>query len=573
MSTSVNQTFRIPMPFMIAATVWVAHYWNVSSFGLYEDDFIFIGQAITSTGLENWYKVKYHLLQFWQGRPIHISLVTFLSYWGAKIGGLPILYAIGYGIVTANAILFYALLRRLSDDAAFAISGALAFALFPADTTHVYLTHAYALRTSLLFLLAACYAFMSRRPLIAYGLSICCLLTYETPFTVFLVAPLLLRESGSERLRRLVKHGVIVAIILSCYIVLRKAFGEHLIGTIEFPAALVRPFRQMLVGPLTSMAMFLYRPFETLIKLNSESIIAYVLFATAFWGILSQVKSNFSENSSLCREGSQKGLSFTWVSDLFRPYANLALTGLAMLIFAYPLTFTVPAEAIDGRASRVHLAAMPGASILCGCACSAILAFGHKYGVQRLAKALLTAFFVLLLGFGLVIQTDYAQSWKYQQSFWRQVVYLCPDMNERTVILMELETLPHYTHIKPFSWSAPYVLEQIYQFPEAWEHNPKFYWLQKGWQSHIISDGKFELNDDVVPFFLWWEPLRVVDSADVIMLEWENGRIKRQTQSPQINGHAYVLKDRALSNASPPAKNILYKYLISSGTAQMKDAK
>ena len=59
-----------------------------SSFGLYEDDWNFSGDAITNTFAQNIDRISSALFTFWQGRPLHMAFLTIIPSVGSKIGGV-----------------------------------------------------------------------------------------------------------------------------------------------------------------------------------------------------------------------------------------------------------------------------------------------------------------------------------------------------------------------------------------------------------------------------------------------------------------------------------------------------
>lgn len=157
---------------VLVLTVWVAHFFYFRQFGLYEDDYAIVSPAIgwsLSQFLENTANVCW----VWpQGRPLNFLLPSLASYIGTQLGGLHVTYLLAYAIVSLNAILFYFLLQRISSQAV-ALIGAFAFSLFPADTTHIFLTHAFHLQTSMTFLLVASLCYLSGQRILSYVLISC----------------------------------------------------------------------------------------------------------------------------------------------------------------------------------------------------------------------------------------------------------------------------------------------------------------------------------------------------------------------------------------------------------------
>ena len=135
----------IPDLFIIFLT-WMSRFLLSNSFGLYEDDWHFSGNAITNTFAKNIDRISSALFTFWQIRPLHM---TFLPSFSSKIGGVNALYFIGFLILSSNACLFYSLLKKISDQPYILIISTLFFCLYPADTTFNYLQHVFGLQTSL----------------------------------------------------------------------------------------------------------------------------------------------------------------------------------------------------------------------------------------------------------------------------------------------------------------------------------------------------------------------------------------------------------------------------------------
>jgi hypothetical protein len=243
-----------------------------------------------------------------------------------------------------------------------------------------------------------------------------------------------------------------------------------------------------------------------------------------------------------------------------------------MLVLAYPLTLTVPATVIADRGTRVHLAAVVGASILCACACLAIHFIASRYRKENLAAVGLAVFFALLVGFGLTVQQDYKISWQYQRQFWTDLVHLCPDITNDTVILVEPTGLQNPKYMVAYNWSMSFVLQQIFQFRPNYQFfddlklKPLVYMLRPRWQEKIVSKGElFELNKFTVRSL----PViyDMVESSNVIFLETANGKLTRRTDPLIIGGKEFPLK-KNIGSEQPIDKGHLYTYLIKSPNEQ-----
>ena len=555
---------------LLAITIWIAHFWHSASFGLYEDDLWRFAGLEGKTWSEVWEALQD------QGRPLHDGLIYLFLFLGFRLGRLHGVYLIGYIILTVNAFLFYELLKRLSNQQVFAVTGALAFCLFPADTTQAFPTHFLGLQPSLTFLLLAFHCYLSGRKKLSYFVILGSLLCYETVFPMFLAAPLLKRKWDSTTIKELFKHALFLGFIIASVFIIRKFTGESRVSNFDI-FLLIQSLQQMLYGPIVSTGMFLYRPIYLLLpskdlatelKNNIGELLVFLpLCFVSFTWVLSQLKINTSRKLLNLKTLVDSKLCRFEVSHVLKHFAKLSLIGLILLILSYPLTLTVPANIVEGRGSRVHFAAVVGASILCACVCSIILLLGWILGRKHLAAMGLAAFLTLLLGFGLLVQQDYKLAWQYQKAFWSDVVRLCPDITDGTVIVVEQVGLrDNPRQIQAYSWSMPYVLEKIYQFPDDWKIPPRVYRLNSDWQNYIGSDGNLLHLKETT----YWRPHikpqhedLIVESSNVILLDTKNGRMTRRMEPLSIGSQDFILKEISSSEPSLFEKGPLYDYLIS----------
>jgi hypothetical protein len=546
---------------LLAAVVAVARYWHFAQFGFYEDDYTLVTRGMASTWAEAWAFSRGLILGFGgQGRPLQQALLYLLSYLAGRLGGLPEAYWMGYAIIAVNSMLAYSVLRRIGD-ARFALVGALGYALYPADTTPLFLYHAFGLQQALTWFWLAVHAYLSDRRVLAYVLILGSLLSYETVFPVFLAVPLLKGEWDRRGLvRRAVAHAGILAALFGAVLLLRGLVGEARVAGLGFPEALTTPLLHMLEGPVVSAGTFLYRPLQAVLVADRE-IALILLAATLVFGlVLDRMGPRVSViPASLWAGLRQRPRFHAWPAEL-RKGGQLALTGLVMMILAYPLTFTIRAYAISGRDTRVHFAAILGASILWGAFAWLLVAVGEAVRKRWLAAGLLAVILGGLAGFGFVIQRDYARSWELQRSFWAQVVALCPDLDEGTVILVAPEAFTDTRQIAANHWNLPRVLDQIYSFPADWDDPPRLYRLVPGWEEHIVAgDGRLRLDAQTVlaPPSLYGE----VEPDHVIYLEAEGGGLARRAGALTVGEADYGLK--ALGEAgSQLAPGFLFRYLV-----------
>ena len=276
----------LPVLCLFAATLWVARYWYSAEFGLYEDDFTRAPRTMTADLpllgrllADNFSRLSEH------GKIFHAPLLDFFAFLGGKLGALGTAspfrgaYLLGFSLHLLSAGLFYTLLQRIARGGSsrqpalpfpdlFALLGGLAFCLFCADTTQVWLTRSFGLQPALILLLLAFHSYLAGRKPLAYLLAGLILLVYENPFPVFLAAPLL--ETPAVQItawdRRWLKatlcHIAILSIFLLATLLLRRLAGEDRASSLETTGALQTVLTHSVYGPLTSLKGMLSRPYQ-----------------------------------------------------------------------------------------------------------------------------------------------------------------------------------------------------------------------------------------------------------------------------------------------------------------------
>jgi hypothetical protein len=465
----------------------------------------------------------------------------------------------GFVVVAGNSILAYTVLRRLGGQR-FALAGALGVALYPADTTPLFIYHSLGLQQSLMWFWLATHAYLSNRRAIAYLLILGSLLSYETVFPVFLAAPLLGRPWDRRLIRRTFVHALILAALFAGVLALRIAVGERRVTELGFPEILTTPLLHMMQGPLVSMGTYFYRPVQTLLAIDPEILVAIALTAPVFAVALLRLPQESGVSLRALLNVIRRPAAVRGLSSETQKMLRLGVSGLFMLVLAYPLTFTTRAYAISGRDTRVHLAAVLGASIVWGCFCWFLLAFAEAKRRRWLAALPLAILLGFLVGFGFLVQKDYARSWSLQRAFWTDVLRLSPDLEEGTVILVEPEGLVETRHIDANTWNLPRILDQILTFPEMWETPPRVFRLRPGWEDRILTeDGGFILNGGTVaaPPSLYTE----VASNHVIFLDWRGEELVRRTE-PFLLGEAEFALKPIGSAAQGIGRGFLYPFLV-----------
>jgi hypothetical protein len=521
---------------LLMALFWFVRYWHSGHFGFYEDDFTRIPNAIQLSIRELRQYLVTLFVQFeGQGRPLHPAFIYLFSWLGWRMAGLLGPYLIGYAITAVNIGLFYWLILRVSDRPLALLSG-LAFVLYAADTTQAFLTHSLGLQPSVLLILLAMHSYLSGWRVLSYGLAFAVLFVYELPFVLFAAVPLFKTTWNKRVLKELIMHGLILVIMLVGIFAFRSYIGEDRVAGLTLQQLAITPFLHMIQGPVVSLGTYILRLVQTLQALNTE--IALVI--SAVFAVLVLILWCLDIEPSI-------GLRTLWqrfrtresLPDSIIMLGRMAITGMALIVLAYPLTFTVRAYAISGRDTRVHAAGAAGAAILIGCAAYFLMMMAH--GRWRWAANLLLAlFFALMAGYGFVIQNDYVRAWQLQKQFWVELLPLIPDAGDGTVILVDRATLTDTRQIGANYWNLPRVLMQLYDFPSGMQSVPVVHRLETGWKNSLLgTDGRFQVNAlttySVPDYFGDFAP------EQVILIEAENSHLVRR-ETIALNGKEYNLK-------------------------------
>lgn len=550
----------------LAFIVFSSHFFHFQNFGLYEDDYASV-QALncSSSDLINFTKQSF---QGWpQGRPLHFLLIPSLMCIGFRTAGLSTIYILAFMIVTINAFLFYLLLKRVASEIV-AVTGALAFTLFPADTTQILLRHAFGLQTSLLFFLIAAHCFLSGRKILSYLLILCSLLTYESVFFVFLAIPLLRKKWSSSLVIELIGHAMVMfGIAVSVYLVRRWMSDSRVfeMGTDVLPLIKV-VLQAILIGMQTSMGRFVATPFLMVdilrVSSNPFEIVALmsvglVVLFHRFWKLEAAQLSGESEERVV--------LPLTELSLKISPAVleslKLIFIAVVMLCLAYVVSFTpphFPPVVWHGRLTSVHLAATIGGAILFSAIASIFVLILTTARLKNLAAFTLALYLSVLIGYRVVIQQDFEKSWETQRWLWTNIVNNSQDMTNGTVILIRFDELPAPNFIESSSWADPLILPYIYRFPQEWDNPPKLLAIGSwgAWWPPItpLAEGRWSVT--------WAGWNYTLQDSNVIAFKISGRQMLRLQGSITLDGQTIHLKPSQPEIRPTWEKGPLYDLLI-----------
>ncbi|MBI9077120.1 MAG: hypothetical protein JEZ02_17050 [Desulfatibacillum sp.] len=524
MNLSASSKQNILIILALAAVAWTAHFLWVRDFLLYEDDYNHVGKHLESGWVQIWHLLRWAWKAWPQGRPLHFSLMPVFTFLGMALGGLAWVYLFGYLIVAANAILFYFAAKKAAP-AGPAFAGACAFCLFPADTTHVMLTHNMALQASLSFLLGASLAYLDGRKILSFALITGTLITYETSIIPFLAVPLLKAPWNRQTLKNLFAVFSMVILAILAHALLRTAMHETRMGELltQNPwLTLHHIFSGMILGPLTVAKAFFIRPWFALAHADAASLAAMPIFAAAvWWGILkisNDIPLQHITFSTVSRKYFLKMDCRLTLPQGVMEGLRLVLAGAVALTIGYALTFTRwPPVSLGGRDTCVHLAATFGASIIMTGLAWIFLEMGQIVSLKRLTTGILAMYLALLLGFSMAVQKDFVNSACFQRQFWQNVLTQSPDLEDGTTLFVKENIKTRTDFVVSNAWSVRLVLGQLFSFPKDWDNPPALFALTGEIASSIRHDKIRNTWHLIIPGES--REIRPIDPDKVIALE------------------------------------------------------
>ncbi|HZT30590.1 MAG TPA: hypothetical protein VFA33_11935 [Bryobacteraceae bacterium] len=538
---------------VMAFAVWTAHFWHFRRFGLYEDDWGFIGTPLAW----DWHTAARTILQdfaTWpQGRPIGFAGSALLAFLSVRVGGVPGAYLAAFLLQTATAVLFWRAVRRCLPAPA-ALCGALVFSLLPSNTSATLLTNSFMPGLSLFFLAAALHLYLSGRHTGSYLLALSALLSYENCFLPFFAVPLLEAAPFSALRRRLARHWAILLGMAAVVFAVRARMGESKVAALAggLAESLARIPYALYLGPRTTLRAYLLRPLELWrardLELTWVAVGAAAVFAAVLWRL------NFQP-----REVS--GTGGGWCPDT---RLRSAIAGAVMFVAAYGLAITAPYYpplAMNGRVTALHF----GAAVGCGFLGASLYDTLRGLAGGRLARTAVIAaaavYLAVLTGFQHRVQLDFIRAWDFQRTFWQSVTDLCPDVTDRTLIVYETESLP-LGYVLANSWADPTILDRIYSFPRAWKQAPRVFSLPKTWRDDVSVEGG-ELTWSV-PVGLWPAHREILPRANLILLTGRAGdiRLARSSGVLRLKEREFPLKPLGAPALRLYSRGPLYDLLL-----------
>ncbi|MFO1418665.1 MAG: hypothetical protein U1E83_08340, partial [Methylotetracoccus sp.] len=466
----------------------LAHFLHAGRFGLYEDDYHYIGQFLDAD-IASVLRLALDAAREWpQGRPLQSIVPPLLTVLAFPSGGLPSLYLLAFVITAATAVAFHHLALRLTGRPFLAAAAAIMFALFPPDTTHPFLMHAFVLRLALLCALIAGRLYLDRAWLGCYAFGFAALTLYETPFLILIGMPLLTWEVTSRRWwREAAWHVFVCALLIGITVMIRLAHAEERVvgtGGKLFDVALHLP-EQLITGALTTLKQMSIGPIRRIGGWDLASDLTALIAIAPLYVWLRAAACCPNEATS-----STGSLS------------RLAIGSMALLLSSYALSFTHAAWFTYGRLTSVHLAASVGGSMLFGVMAESLLGGARGQRWRPTVLTVMALHLALLIGYRHTIQVDFARSWDLQRWYWSNIVRTTADRTDGTLILVD-GRMPQTRYINTYSWFDPLMFTLLYRIPSAWRDAPV--------TLPLLQESRFEVRDgrSGIAFFARpaWYPL------------------------------------------------------------------
>jgi hypothetical protein len=548
----------------IGLLTFIAHFVFFPLFGLYEDDYIL---TLPTMGW-SWHDFTRALSDAWihpsMARPLNYFLRGIFFFFTIHRGHLAPGFLLSWGLVSANGILLYALIRRILPYTP-AFIGALVFVLFPLDTSRQILMHQTDLLLAIFLLLIGFHLYLGRYFWAAYALVTISLLNLESLFFPFLAAPVLLAGlagTGSWRkfFRKLVAHGLILGVLFGLFVLGRLALGEDRARDVSLKAGdtIGRMVRLGIEGPWHGVEALVLRPIDGASHCDAR-LLPYALLAIAVtvWA-LSRPDRKQDKEPEITAASPVKAES--WAA-LYVVVGGLLVWSLSYVLWV-PDDYYPPVIGI-GRLTGEHAAAAVGAGLVAAGLAGWILSL--SFMPKRALALLFSCYCGALVAFGVHIQlSEYVAYWEQMKRFWSTLVAQIRDVQEGDVVLVEQSSdsrvmpvtkgFPEFGEESYFPMALPYFVD----FPINWKQRPRVYGL---WSSCPVD----YLNDSIKLHTPFWAPTiwPTIHSGNFIYFRVRNGQLERVTDWVTIQGRRFQPKAAPNEDQPPLPFSKIYLNLTS----------
>jgi hypothetical protein len=391
-------------------------------------------------------------------------------------------------------------------------------------------------------LLCALHLYVARRFLLSYLVAATLLLTYESIFLPFIVAPFFLEDPARRLIKRFAIHALIFAAIIAVIFGARALLGEP--RALETSSHLSEEIPKIVwscvANPVLGLWSILTRPVDALMHSRAEGCIVAIIAGLITFFVLRTFRENIASD----------------LSARSKTALLILCAGAIAWVVSYVLDFRpdyYPPGITIGRLSAIHGIAGFGAALML----AAIVSLLSDLLPQTLRTAfeVCSALFVAgLAAFGFHIQeAEYVTSWQQQRDFWLELAPLIQDARPNDNILLQTEFRRHgfipYTQgfnadeitIYPnlaFSYFLDYTPDPT--------HPPTFH----GYADYVKisqSDGEIVIESP------WFDPARFahIRGDNLLFLKVQDGVAQRVEGEITIGGHTVFARPVASVTGNP----------------------
>jgi hypothetical protein len=522
---------------LIVAVAWCANYVRFASFGLYGDDWFYVGYPFL-TNVRTWLGPV-----LWQsvvgsaqvGRPLQAVFGFVFAEAGVVAKTLAADYLVSFSLFAASALLMYAVLRR-RFSVLISTLATLLFVITPLHTLRQFLNGEFSIAPAFILVFGAMLLYLDGKRVRSYALAFLSILCYESIFFLFMGAPLL-RRSGrrQDRRREWPVHLAVCGALVVCYFVCRSLSAEKRAAALHSgPALIWAVLHAWVFQTCASFASYLY----AFLNAWGASLEAWV-YAVPF-GVVLIVFLRSRRQPKPVRAGlSRKTL--VWI-------ARSAAVGFLFLILGYVLSYfffqeTTPHLHFVDRDSRISVAASFGSSVVVAVLLAGWIRLSRTRTTRLIAYSGVTVFLTVLFLYSFVVQDDYVNDWTEQREIAQQVIALTPDAKRDSIIVLQLLEVDSgiFSGVRPRAIGREtFIYETVFS---------SLYGRGQPWPTLFVvhSDEWHQyLQRDADGFIVWSQPQvpgrwnacegRFLPGRFIVLEEIDPGRLIRRSEPILVNG-------------------------------------
>jgi hypothetical protein len=584
--TNKRETPSLNIILIFGLIVFAAHYLRFQQFGFFGDDYAFLTAYLKYK--DQSFKFLYHsLMAFFfdalpTGRPIGFWLTLPLTNVGESIGGKNGVFLVGFIIIWLNATLFYWILSYRFPQVV-SLTGAIAYTLFPATTTSAYYTHFMQLNPSFTFCLASCILYLNKNRWLHYFSYLTIpltLLTYESTILPFFAMPLLRYQWDKTLFRKIFYHISILSSFIAIYAFFRFSNQEQRIlnATSNVSETLSKIFYSFLIGPYTVGKVYVLRLFTAIEKYDTFGFVIVIVSAVSLFFLFCKMQSTFQSGSN-----NYKSISLPFflrnkqTLNLTKNYfeaTKLLIIGAIIIVFSYSLAFTkFPPTQIEGQDTSVHFASSFGWGWFWAALFWIFFEISDQYKKRKLAASVIAIFFSLLIGFHIAIKNSYIHRYKIQKDFWTEVVKLCPDLEDETIVLFDTngvqknkgpQNIVSVFGFKPYGeYVRAQTLTALFNFPKNWKRAPTL--LNFPYEEELfVRNDRIYWNIKSKKHYEWKVKYAgFLEPENIILLKYDKGKLVRIQDKVIIMGKKLSLKKLTMEKEQfIPEKSFLFDHYV-----------